>query len=112
MPVLFRRLLTGTIPVDVASAVTGGARVARWCARRNGKRVGLRRILSDPSATVIVVERRDRPARFGVEYLGAALAARGQRIAVADPGQTAHDLVRDMIELVTSVSATAQEVAA
>ena len=42
----------------------------------NGKRPKLRRILSDPSATVIVVEHRDRLARFGVEHLESALAAR------------------------------------
>ena len=45
----------------------------------NGKRPKLRRILSDPSATVIVVEHRDRLARFGVEHLDAALAAHGRR---------------------------------
>src|ERR1700757_778332 len=33
----------------------------------NGKRPKLARILADPSATVIVVEHRDRLARFGTE---------------------------------------------
>jgi putative resolvase len=51
-----------------------------------GKRPRLRRILSDPDAKVIVVEHRDRLARFGVEHLEAALAAQGRRIVVADPG--------------------------
>ncbi len=41
----------------------------------NGKRPKLRRVLSDPDATVIVVEHRDRLARFGVEHLEAALSA-------------------------------------
>jgi putative resolvase len=41
----------------------------------NGNRPRLRRILSDPSATVMVVEHRDRLARFGVEHLEAALVA-------------------------------------
>ncbi len=71
----------------------------------NGKRPKLRRILSDPSATVIVVEHRDRLARFGVEHLDAALAAQGRRVLVADPGETADDLVRDMIEVLTSMCA-------
>ncbi len=71
----------------------------------NGKRPKLRRVLSDPSATVIVVEHRDRLARFGVEHLGAALAAQGRRVLVADPGETADDLVRDMIEVLTSMCA-------
>jgi hypothetical protein len=42
----------------------------------NGKRPKLRRILSDPDATVIVAEHRDRLARFGVEHLQAALLRR------------------------------------
>ena len=71
----------------------------------NGKRPKLRRVLSDPDAKVIVVEHRDRLARFGVEHLEAALAAQGRRIVVADPGETTDDLVRDMIEVLTSMCA-------
>ena len=71
----------------------------------NGKRPKLARVLSDPSATVIVVEHRDRLARFGVEHLHAALAAQGRRIVVVDTGETADDLVRDMIEVLTSMCA-------
>ena len=71
----------------------------------NGKRPKLRRILSDPDAKVIVVEHRDRLARFGVEHLEAALAAQGRRIVVADPGESTDDLVRDMIEVLTSMCA-------
>ena len=71
----------------------------------NGKCPKLRRILSDPDAKVIVVEHRDRLARFGVEHLEAALSAQGRRIVVADPGATIDDLVRDMIEVLTSMCA-------
>jgi putative resolvase len=71
----------------------------------NAKRPKLRRILSDPDAKVIVVEHRDRLARFGVEHLEAALAAQGRRIVVTDPGETTDDLVRDMIEVLTSMCA-------
>ncbi|WP_341329525.1 IS607 family transposase [Mycobacterium shinjukuense] len=71
----------------------------------NGKRPKLRRMLSDPDAKVIVVEHRDRLARFGVEHLEAVLAAQGRRIVVADPGETTDDLVRDMIEVLTSMCA-------
>ncbi len=71
----------------------------------NGKRPKLRRILSDPSATVVVVEHRDRLARFGVENLEAALGGHGRRIVVADAGETTDDLVRDMIEVLTSMCA-------
>ena len=69
----------------------------------NGKRPKLRRILSDPSATVIVVEHRDRLARFGLAHVDAALAAHGRRLIVADPGETTGDLVRGMIEVLTSM---------
>jgi putative resolvase len=71
----------------------------------NGKRPKLQRILSDPSATVVLVEHRDRLARFGVEYLEAALSAQGRRIVVADPAETSDDLAREMIEVLTSMCA-------
>lgn len=71
----------------------------------NGKRPKLRRVLSDPSVSVVVVEHRDRLARFGVEYLEAALSAQGRRIVVTDAGETEDDLVRDMIEVLTSMCA-------
>jgi putative resolvase len=54
---------------------------------------------------VIVVEHRDRLARFGVEHLHAALAPHGRRIVVVDDGATTDDLVRDMIEVLTSMCA-------
>lgn len=60
----------------------------------NGKRPKIRRVLSDPSASVVVVEHRDRLARFGVE----PLEAQGRRIVVTDKGETEDDLVRDMTE--------------
>nr|WP_011117234.1 IS607 family transposase [Mycobacterium celatum]AAK40077.1 Rv0921-like protein [Mycobacterium celatum] len=62
-------------------------------------------ILSDPSVSVVIVEHRDRLARFGVEHLEAALSAQGRRIVVADRGETVDDLVRDMIEVLTSMCA-------
>jgi putative resolvase len=71
----------------------------------NGKRPKLARVLSDPCVSVIVVEHRDRLARFGVEHLQAALAAQGRRIVVVDDGETTDDLVRDMIEVLTSMCA-------
>ena len=52
---------------------------------------------------MIVVEHRDRLARFGVGQLESALAASGRRVLVSDPGETADDLVRDMIEGLTSM---------
>ena len=96
------------------------ARVVRWATREglevaevvaevgaglDGKRIKLRRLLADPQATTIAVERRDRLARFGVEYLAAALAAQGRRIVVVEEGETTDDLVRDMVEALTSFCA-------
>jgi putative resolvase len=45
-----------------------------------GRRPKLRRVLSDPTARTVVVEHRDRLARFGVEHLAAVLAAQGRRL--------------------------------
>ncbi len=67
-----------------------------------GKRPKLRRVLSDAPATVIVVEHRDRLARFGMEHLEAALAVQSCRVVIDDPGETTDDLVRDMLEVLTS----------
>jgi putative resolvase len=52
-----------------------------------------------------VVEHRDRLARFGVEYLAAALAAQGRRIVVVEKDEATDDLVRDMVEVLTSFCA-------
>ena len=71
----------------------------------NGKRAKLRRLLADPQVATIVVEHRDRLARFGIEHLEAALAAHGRRLLVADPDETNEDLVRDMVEVLTSFCA-------
>jgi putative resolvase len=71
----------------------------------NGRRPRLRRLLADPTVAMIVVEHRDRLARFGVEYLEAALGAQARRLVVLDPGETSDDLVSDMIEVLTSFCA-------
>jgi putative resolvase len=71
----------------------------------NGRRRKLHRVLSDPTVTVIVVEHRDRLARFGVEDLESVLAASGRRLVVLDPQETTSDLVRDITEVLTSMCA-------
>ncbi|GAB2990851.1 IS607-like element IS1535 family transposase [Streptomyces pseudoechinosporeus] len=71
----------------------------------NERRRKLHRLLADPDATVIVVEHRDRLARFGVEHLEAALSASGRRLVVLDPQETTDDLVRDITEVLTSMCA-------
>jgi putative resolvase len=70
-----------------------------------GRRPRFMRLLADPTVAVIVVEHRDRLARFGVEQLEAALAAHDRRLVVVDPGETRDDLLQDMIEVLTDVCA-------
>lgn len=71
----------------------------------NGARPKLAKLLRDPQVTTIVVEHRDRLARFGVEHLTCALAATGRGIVVIDDTEVADDLVRDMVEVLTSFCA-------
>ena len=71
----------------------------------HGHRVKLRKLLADPTVTRIVVEHRDRLARFGVEYLEAALSASGRGLIVLNTNEVTDDLVRDMIEVLTSLCA-------
>ena len=61
--------------------------------------------MSDPSASVIVVEHRDRLAGFGVALLWAVLAAQGRRMLVADPGEATGGLVCEMIGVLTGMCA-------
>ena len=44
----------------------------------NGNRRKLRRLVSDHTVRIILVEHRERLCRFGFEYLEAALSGRGQ----------------------------------
>ncbi len=96
------------------------ARLAAWAGRHgyavsrteaevgsglNGRRRRLMRLLADPEVSTIMVEDRDRLARFGEEYVAAALAASGRRLVIADPGDTTDDLVRDMVDVLISFCA-------
>lgn len=71
----------------------------------NGKRRKVMRLLLDANVNAIVVEHRDRFARFGSEYLEAALAASGRRLIVVDSSEMNDDLVQDMIAVLTSFCA-------
>lgn len=71
----------------------------------NGKRRKLLRLLSDATIGALVVEHRDRFARFGSEYLEAALAASGRRLIGVDSSEMNDDLVQDMISVLTSFCA-------
>ncbi len=86
----------------------GGARrriVTEIGSALNGKRREFLARLRDPTVTTIVVEHRDRFARFGAEYVEAALAAQGRRLVVVDPSEVDDDLARDVTEILTSLCA-------
>jgi predicted site-specific integrase-resolvase len=91
-----RRLPVDRVVTEVGSAL-------------DGRRREFLALLRDPVVTVIVVERRDRVARFGAEYVEAALAAQGRDLLAADPSavdsEADDDLVRDVAEILTSLSA-------
>jgi putative resolvase len=71
----------------------------------NGSRAKVRRLLADPRVTAVVVEHRDRLGRMNTELVESALAAHGRRLVVIDDGEVDDDLVRDMVEALTSFCA-------
>ncbi|WP_305093898.1 IS607 family transposase [Prescottella sp. R16] len=71
----------------------------------NGHRGRLLALLKDPDVSTIVVEHRDRFARFGADYVEAALQAQGRELLVMDPSEVDDDLVRDVTEILTSLCA-------
>ena len=85
------------LPVDRVVTEVGSA--------LNGRRKKFLVLLRDPAVSTIVVEHRDRFARFGAEYVEAALAAQGRRLLVVDPAEVDDDLVRDVTEILTSLCA-------
>jgi putative resolvase len=71
----------------------------------NGHRQGLTRLLSNSDIKVVIVERRDRLAGFGFEYIEAALAAQGRKIVVVEAKEVDDDVVRDLHEVIVSMCA-------
>ena len=71
----------------------------------NGSRKKIRRLLSDPEVTTVVVEHRDRLGRMNTELIEAALQASGRHLVVLDDGEVDDDLARDMVEVLTSFCA-------
>ena len=68
----------------------------------NGHRRKLISALRDPDVHAVVVEHRDRSARFGSESIEIALAAQGRRLLFVDEAEMKDDRVQDMIEVLTS----------
>jgi putative resolvase len=71
----------------------------------NGARRKAARMLADPRVSIVVVEHRDRLGRMNTELVQAALSAHGRRLVVLDCGEVTDDLVRDMVEVLTSLCA-------
>ncbi len=69
----------------------------------NGKRRKLMWLLADLSVGTVVVEHRDRLARFGFEMVEASFVASGRELLVVDDDELDDDLVRDVTEVLTSV---------
>jgi putative resolvase len=92
-----------------AWAAKAGHRVVRIeseiASGMNGARAKARRLLADPDVSCVVVEHKDRLGRMNVELVEAALAATGRRLVVLDDGEVEDDLVRDMVEVLTSFCA-------
>lgn len=71
----------------------------------NGARSKAKRLLADPAVTTVVVEHKDRLGRMNVELVEAALSAHGRRLVALEDGEVEDDLVRDVVEVLTSFCA-------
>jgi predicted site-specific integrase-resolvase len=71
----------------------------------NGHRHKLLELLRDNMISGIVVEHRDRLARFGSDYIESAMSSSGRKLYVIDETEMKDDLVKDMIDVLTSFCA-------
>ena len=90
-------------------AASSGVRIDRYVREigsgLNDNRKELGALLADPQVGTIVVEHRDRLARFGVAQVEQAFKAARRSVVVIDANEVEDDLVRDMIDLMTCFSA-------
>ncbi len=81
------------IPLDqVVSEVASGI---------NDRRPKLGKLLGDPTVHTVIIERRERLARFGAGMVETMLQARGGTLIVIENKDVPDDLVRDMTEILT-----------
>ena len=72
----------------------------------NDNREKLTALLTDDEITTIVVEHKDRLARFGTKFIEAILKKQGKNIFVInDADDNKEDLVQDFISIITSFCA-------
>lgn len=72
----------------------------------NDNRKKLERLLEDRSIDLIVVEHKDRLARFGVNYIKKLLNAQGRDIEIVNEVvENKEDLIQDFVSIITSFCA-------
>ena len=72
----------------------------------NDKRPKLEQLLLDSSIKIIIVEHKDRLARFGINYIEKLLLKEGRKIIILNPQETEeNDLMQDFISIITSFTA-------
>lgn len=72
----------------------------------NDKRLKLESLLLDPNINLIVVEHKDRLARFGFNYLEKLLNNQGKRIEVINcQDNDERELMEDFVSIITSFTA-------
>jgi len=71
----------------------------------NGRRKKLLGLLKNKDIDIIVVEHKDRLSRFGVEYIEHLLETGGRKLQIIEEAEIDNDLVRDMIDVLTSFCA-------
>ena len=70
----------------------------------NGRRPKLKHMLGDAGPRRSSLWHRDRYCRFGVERIEAAPSVQGRKVVVVDAAEADDDLVRDVTEVLTSLS--------
>ena len=71
----------------------------------NDQRPKLEKLLAETSIGTIIVENRDRLARFGSHYIETLLQAQGRHLEMIFPTDTGDELVDDFVSVITSMAA-------
>ncbi len=81
------------------------AEVTEIASGLNDERPKLKKLLTNPKVGILVVEHRDRLARFGYGYISTLLEQQGRRVEAIYPSDTDDDLVDDFVSVITSMAA-------
>ena len=83
------------------NGITLSSVVSEIASGLNDRRPKLRKLLRDPTVQPVIIEHRERLARFGVGMVEVILEARGASLIVIDDTEVPEDLARDMTEMLT-----------